>query len=579
MAEEDLRGTKLLEKLLGESADLLGNIGRVQDGISNINRSFGETRTRYLEFSRAVSDSVADFERLGGKASDVSATIIGIAEGSRRNVVATQETLSEIFATAEYLGISAKDITESFAIAGVEMSNIAEATEESVNYIQSIGLNAKSIMGDVAGRMELMNRFNFEGGVLGLSKMAAQASMLRFDMNQTAEFADKVLNPEGAIQMASAFQRLGVASGDLVDPFILMDKSINDPQGLQDSIIEMSKQFTYLDETTGNFRINPGAVRLLKEIATETGLSYENMTKTALAASDMDRRLSQISFGIEGSEEDKMLVANMAKMGEDKGDGRKFEVEFKDEQGKQQTKALEDLTQAQFEQIKEQQALRPKTMEEIARAQLDTDVLISKDIAALPMRLGYALAGQTGLVRGIESLRDGFDKFAQEAYKPEAIPSTKEFREAFESAGDTLKNAADNYLKGTGSMEDIKNALRESIDSGTTDLNIADRIQKVLTSFQGMVDGGERLKKLGVVSSQEGKMSSFDSYTKQQRENGQATVSGQVELMGDINIKVESPSNLTDQQIFNIFNSPEVQTQIFKIVKGMVNTEIQPLKK
>ena len=579
MAEEDLRGTKLLEKLLGESADLLGNIGRVQDGISDINRSFGETRTRYLEFSTAVSDSIADFERLGGKASDVSATIIGIAEGSRRNVVATQETLSEIFATAEYLGISAKDITESFAIAGVEMSNIAEATEESVNYIQSIGLNAKSIMGDVAGRMELMNRFNFEGGVLGLSKMAAQASMLRFDMNQTAEFADKVLNPEGAIQMASAFQRLGVASGDLVDPFILMDKSINDPQGLQDSIIEMSKQFTYLDETTGNFRINPGAVRLLKEIATETGLSYENMTKTALAASDMDRRLSQISFGIEGSEEDKMLVANMAKMGEDKGDGRKFEVEFKDEQGKQQTKALEDLTQAQFEQIKEQQALRPKTMEEIARAQLDTDVLISKDIAALPMRLGYALAGQTGLVRGIESLRDGFDKFAQEAYKPEAIPSTKEFREAFESAGDTLKNAADNYLKGTGSMEDIKNALRESIDSGTTDLNIADRIQKVLTSFQGMVDGGERLKKLGVVSSQEGKMSSFDSYTKQQRENGQATVSGQVELMGDINIKVESPSNLTDQQIFNIFNSPEVQTQIFKIVKGMVNTEIQPLKK
>jgi len=579
MAEDDLRGTKLLEKLLGESADLLGNIGRVQDGISDINRSFGETRTRYLEFSTAVSDSIADFERLGGKASNVSETIAGIGEASRRNVVATKETLTEIFATAEYLGITAKDITESFAIAGVEMSNIAEATEESVNYIQSIGLNAKSIMNDVAGSMELMNRFNFEGGVIGLSKMAAQASMLRFDMNETTKFADDVMNPDGAIKMASAFQRLGVASGDLVDPFILMDKSINDPQGLQDSIIEMSKQFTYLDETTGNFRINPGAVRLLKEIASETGLSYANMTKTALAASDMDRRLSQISFGIEGSEEDKMLVANMAKMGEDKGEGRKFEVEFKDEQGKQQTKALEDLTQAQFEQIKKQQALRPETMEEIARAQLDTDVLIAADIAALPKRLGYALAGQTGLVRGIESLRDGFDNFAKEAYGPEAIPSTKEFRQAFESAGDTLKNAADNYLKGTGSMEDIKNALRESIDSGTADLKLADRIQKVLTSFQGMVDGEERFKKLGVVSSQEGKMSSFDSYTKQQRESGQATVSGQVELMGDINIKVESPSNLTDQQIFNIFNSPEVQTQIFKIVKGMVNTEIQPLKK
>ena len=575
MADEDLRGTELLGKLIGESADLLGNIGRVQDGITDINKSFGETRTRYLEFSSAVSDSVADFVRLGGLASEVKTTIIEIAEASRRNVVATQETLSEVFATAKFLGTTAKDITESFAIAGVEMSNIAEATEESVLYIRSIGLNAVSIMGDVAGRMEYMNRFNFEGGVLGLSKMAAQASMLRFDMNDTASFAEKVLNPEGAIQMAAAFQRLGVASGDLVDPFILMDKSINDPQGLQNSIIEMTKQFTYFDEATGNFRINPGSVRLLKEIAQESGISFENMTKTALAASDMDRRLSQISFGIQGSEEDKMLVANMAKMGKE----RKFEVEFVDDEGKKQTKALEELTQAQFEQIKKQQDLEPKTMEELARAQLDTDKLISADVAALPMRLGYALAGQTGLVRGIETLRDGFDNFAKEAYGPEAIPSTKEFREAFESAGDTLKNAADNYLKGTGSMEDIQTALRKGIEEGTTSLNIADRIQKVLTSFEGMKEGKERFEKLGVVTGQEGKMSSFDAYTKQQRESGQATVSGQVELMGDINITVDAPTNITDQQVFNIFNSPEVQTQIFKIVKTMTDTEIKKLQK
>ena len=576
MADEDLRGTELLGKLIGESADLLGNIGRVQDGITDINKSFGETRTRYLEFSSAVSDSVADFVRLGGLASDVKTTIISIAEASRRNVVATQETLSEVFATSKFLGTTAKDITESFAIAGVEMSNIAEATEESVLYIQSIGLNAKSIMGDVAGRMELMNRFNFEGGVLGLSKMAAQASMLRFDMSDTASFAEKVLNPEGAIQMAAAFQRLGVASGDLVDPFILMDKSINDPQGLQNSIIEMTKQFTYFDEATGNFRINPGSVRLLKEIAQESGISFENMTKTALAAADMDRRLSQISFGIQGSEEDKMLVANMAKMGKD----RKFEVDFVDDEGKKQNELLENLTQAQFEQIKKQQDLKPKTMEELARAQLDTDKLISADVAALPMRLGYALAGQTGLVRGIESIRDGFDNFAKEAYGGEnTIPSTKEFREAFESAGDTLKNAADNYLKGTGSMEDIQTALKKSIEEGTTELKLADRIQNVLASFEGMKEGKERFEKLGVVTGQEGKLSSFDAYTKQQRESGQATVSGQVELMGDINITVDAPTNITDQQVFNIFNSPEVQTQIFKIVKTMTDTEIKKLQK
>ena len=142
-----------------------------------------------------------------------------------------------------------------------------------------------------------------------------------------------------------------------------------------------------------------------------------------------------------------------------------------------------------------------------------------------------------------------------------------------------MKNAADNYLKGTGSMEDIQTALRKGIEEGTTSRNIADRIQNVLTSFEGMKEGKERFEKLGVVTGQEGKLSSFDAYTKQQRESGQATVSGQVELMGDINITVDAPTNITDQQVFNIFNSPEVQTQIFKIVKTMTDTEIKKLQK
>ena len=575
MAEENIGGPEMFKKLIGESADLLGNIGRIQDGISDINRGFGETRTRYLEFSTAVSDSVADFVRLGGEASNVSDTIVGIAEASRRNVVASRETLTEIFATAKVLGTTAKDVTEQFATVGIEMSNIAEATEEAVDYIQSIGLNARTIMGDVASRMEYMNRFNFEGGVLGLSKMAAQASMLRFDMTETSKFADSVLNPEGAIQMASAFQRLGVASGDLVDPFILMDKSINDPEGLQDSIIELAKQFTIFDEKTGNFRINPGGIRLLKELEEQTGLNYENMTKTALAAADLDRRLSQISFDIQGSEEDKMLVANMAKMGE----GNRFFVEFQDEQGKKQNQALDKLTDAQFQQIKQQAALRPQTMEEIARAQLDTDQLIAADIAALPMRLGYAIAGQTGLTRGIESLREGFDNFASEAYGPEAIPTTEKFREAFEKTGDVLKGAAENLIKGKGSIEDLQDALKRSIEEGTVELGVASRLQNLVSSFQNMEAGRERFRQIGVSEGQDERYKSWETYSRQQRQTGEATVTGQVEVMGDINIKVDTPNNLTDQQIFSIFNNPEVKDNIYQIVKARTDAAIRELKK
>jgi hypothetical protein len=111
-------------------------------------------------------------------------------------------------------------------------------------YIQSVGLNAKTVMGDVTNNMEQMNRFQFDGGVQGLAKMAAQSSMLKFDMKQTFAFADRVLDPECAINMAAAFQRLGVSVGNLTDPFALMNESINDPTGLQNSLARVGEKYT-----------------------------------------------------------------------------------------------------------------------------------------------------------------------------------------------------------------------------------------------------------------------------------------------------------------------------------------------
>ena len=83
--------------------------------------------------------------------------------------------------------------------------------------------------------------------------------------SQTLNFAEKVFNPEGAIQAAAALQRLGVAQSDLLDPLRLMDLSRNDPTELQNQIAEMSKQFVQLNEK-GQFEIMPGARRQIREL-------------------------------------------------------------------------------------------------------------------------------------------------------------------------------------------------------------------------------------------------------------------------------------------------------------------------
>ena len=101
--------------------------------------------------------------------------------------------------------------------------------------------------------------------------------MLRFDMKETFELADKVLDPDKAIEVASAFQRLGVSAGNLTDPFMLMNQSINDPSGLQDSLINVAKQFTYFDEQTKSFKISPQGILTLREMEQQTGVSATDM--------------------------------------------------------------------------------------------------------------------------------------------------------------------------------------------------------------------------------------------------------------------------------------------------------------
>ena len=178
--------------------------------------------------------------------------------------------------------------------------------------------------------------------------MAAQASMLRFDMKETFELAEKVLDPDQAIEMASAFQRLGVSAGNLTDPFMLMNQSINDPSGIQDSLINVAKQFTYFDEQAKQFKISPQGILTLREMEKQTGVSAKSMREAALSAADLDKRMGDIKkTGIATgfSEDDQKLIANLSRMGEG---GTGYEIKVKDDQGKESYKKLTDLTSDQL---------------------------------------------------------------------------------------------------------------------------------------------------------------------------------------------------------------------------------------
>ena len=549
-----------------EDEGFKGAFNNLEIAITAVNKGFLESRTRVLEFSTALSDTVAGVTRLGGNLLDTQETITNIAVGAKRNVVETSQTVQEIYATSKLLGQSAEYIVDDFVKVGISIENIGEITAESIQYIQSMGLNAKEIMGDVTRSMEYMNRFNFQDGVMGFTKMAAQASMLRFDMNQTAQLADKAMDPEGAIELASAFQRLGVTMGTLVDPFALMDASINDPGKLQDSVIDLAKTYAQFDEETQRFEINPYGIRMLREVEKQTGLSAENLKKTALAALELDTRLSDINFSINASEEDKMMIANIAKKKE--GD---YVVRIFDEQKGEIDVKLSELTSKQFDQLVEQQKQEPKTIEQIQRDQLRFDEKTSKDIESIKDYLLYGFAGQTGFRRAYEDVNTIYDDISTSFNK--AVPSQEQMRTMFEGVGNDLRALVIDAIS-TRDPAQIEKALAELVKQKDKVPEKSVEIMKNFLSQIGTNMPKETLSALGA-----GYKELTEAIRSMVKVSSQSqTINGDFNLDGSISVNVQTPG-LDPKQAQAIFRDREFQMMLHKIIKETADAEIKKLKK
>jgi len=436
--------------------------------------AFTQTRARVYEIQTAIADSVPNVRRLGGDIKDVSEIIGQVAIASRRNVIATAEEVEQLYAINKVLGLGAETLSNSFLDVGLGIEKIPETLEKSMTYVQSIGGNAKTVIGDVQKNMEQMNRYQFEGGVQGLTKMAARASMLRFEMKETFALAEKVLDPEGAIEVAGAFQRLGVAAGNLVDPFQLMNMSINDPSGLQDSLADIAKQFTEFDAETKTFKINPQGVLTLREMEKAAGLSAGSLSKMGLAASELDQRLSAVdAAGLKiATEEDKQYLANILKM----KDGV-YTVTLEDGRPEQ----LANLQQEDFNRLIDAQKNQPKGLEETAKASLRLDEILGNNVAAIKDAVAGGVLTAPTMQNLNESIRTLSQKYVDRVSKDEKFSTDSIRKKAEKIFGDIEGDITRIISKGTFNPNEILTELMAGSGEKLTDLG-----PELLKEVEGM---------------------------------------------------------------------------------------------
>jgi hypothetical protein len=330
-------------------------------------------------------------------------------------------------------GMTQYGITQSKSIA--IMNKVAATAKAS-------GLDAKTLTKTVSENIQKAQIYGFKNGVEGLTKMAAQAQRVGFDIKNAQTVSNKILDGglEEAVKKSSELQALGGNIGALGDPGQLYRMAMYDIEGLQDEIIKASSSAVDFNETTGEFKIGGEEMLRLRQQADILGLSYEDVAKGAINARKEQEIMSKgIDFkGL--TEEQRGLVSSLAEI----GPGGKvfidlpgFEEGTKDlETLMQDNSFIEALNEYNKDLGKNEKDLQTEMLQN-AKNQLSVQ---DKQLATLITIQNQGIFGQ-GLDVGKTILKAGEDKTLYGDAKTALDGLISQFNSSFNEANSSIKLA------------------------------------------------------------------------------------------------------------------------------------------
>lgn len=575
-----------LSTLWQKPTNVLNQIGTVMEGalkaipkaIADLDsksavliNALGVGSGRGAELTQTLARAIPQYLELGLKSGKVVEDQQKLIEAFNVNLRLTDKQLVELAATAMVTGQAGELMGKSFMDVGIPLSMVGDRMKEVVEVANQAGVTVKSVSAGVVKNLDKMNIYNFEGGVKGLAKMAAQASRLGIDMEKIFTVTEKVFNPEGAIEMAAGLQRLGVTSSEMLDPLRLMDLAQNDPEELQNQIVNLGKEFTVFNKQTNSFEILPGAKRRMQEIGKELGMTGGEFQKMTLNAANFDMKLKSIKFATGVKDEDKELIATMAQINKSGVAEIKVRQMVTDKEGKEtwtgkyDVKDVDKLTPGDIEALKEEEMLQGATMEDIAKQQLSQLVTLNGAIDRLGGSVAYGVAGsktvQDKFKGGVKEATEGINKL-----KPSVTTET---------VGDNL----DGTMKSIMSYIDTLNLNMGTITTGLGSLY--DTVVGYIKDL-GLTSKTTTATPAGTTTSSASSLAASAGTTSPPPPTSTTPIKVDITHTFDFN---NLPSNMTNEQITTILkdwaktNITQDEAQNILKVGGGTNNGLTPYKK
>jgi len=349
-----------------------------------INESAQMTGQLAADYRQELMKVSPELTRLGIRFDDMADSVAKLLQDSGKFKLLNDETITQMGLASKFIG-DMKDLAgmaKSFEDVGYGVRDMTKLVEQMGFSSLRIGLNARNTIELVNKHLGELNRYGFKEGVEGLTKMGQKSIEFRMNMSEVLKLADRVWEPDKALELVANLQVIGGAFGDLNDPIKLMYMATNNVEGLQDALIGAAKSLTTYNNEQGRFQITGANLRRAKAMAEELGVTYEELSKGAIAAAERTRAASDLMIsGLVMKEDDKEFLTNLAQMKE----GRmvielpgtlkeKFEAD---------EIALEELNQTQLQEIltRKKEFEKIDSMEDIARRQVTAVENIERDLS------------------------------------------------------------------------------------------------------------------------------------------------------------------------------------------------------
>lgn len=278
-------------------------------------KTVGMTASGMKKFRENTIDNVAN--GIAGKFNMSTKELLeaqaNFIKASGRNMMISKEDQIDIAALSKFANGS--DIAAQFETFGLSVSESSKHVGKMFDMATKTGISWEKYSSNLVKNVKLAQNYTFKNGLKGLESMAKKATELKLDMQQVANFANKVSSIEGAVETSARLQVLGGSFSYMADPMGLLREGLTDMESLQDRMVNMIEGLGTFNKATGQVEVNSYNRQRIQAAAEAMGVDYSQLMEATHAKARIREVESQMKnlTNIQGLDKDMQdLIKNQA---------------------------------------------------------------------------------------------------------------------------------------------------------------------------------------------------------------------------------------------------------------------------